>query len=75
MNMYKLQGDTCQQWCIFKFHILAIIFLVIIIPSGAIPNTNNYFSTANFAYGQTNQTNSNNANPLNVQNIPVEKSM
>lgn len=54
--------------------LIAIVFLVIIIPSGVVlTTTNNYFDNTNIAYDQTNQTNSNNANLPNLQNIPIKK--
>ena len=57
--------------------LITIVLIIIIIPGGTILiTTNNYFGTANLAYGQLDQINSNNitnSSSLNIQNIPVKK--
>src|SRR6266581_6923201 len=53
--------------------LIAIVSLVIIIPTGATMTTNNYSGISNIAYGQASQTNFNNANSINIQNVTAKK--
>jgi hypothetical protein len=60
-----------KLWVVMPVFI-AFAFLFII-PSTAILIS--YFGTSNTVYGQPDQMNSNITNSLNIQNIPVKKSM